>query len=88
MLQWFGLLVLLAQGSPDDGARLYQAGKFADAASAYQAAIKANPDSVDAWTGLGRTLLRLGHPADAARCLGKALQLKPGDTGIQSALAM
>lgn len=87
MVQWFALLLLFAQASPDDGARLYQAGKFADAASAYQAAVRANPNSADAWAGLGRTLLGLGRLHDATICLSKALQLKPGDTGIQSALA-
>ncbi len=86
MVHWLGLLLLFAQAGPD-GAHLYREGKFAEAASAYQAAIRANPNSADAWTGMGRTLLRLGRPPDAVLCLRKALQLKPGDAEIQSALA-
>jgi len=87
MVHWLGLLLLFAQAGPEDGAQLYQAGKFTEAASAYQDAIKAHPESADAWTGMGRTLLRLGRPRDAVLCLRKALQLKPDDAAIQSALA-
>ena len=87
MVSWFGLLLLFAQASPDDGARLHKTGQLADEASAYQAAVKANPDSADAWAGLGRTLLLLRRPGDAVLCLNKALSLAPGDTGIRSSLA-
>jgi tetratricopeptide (TPR) repeat protein len=87
MMLWFGLLLLLAQAGADEGARLYQAGKYAEAASAYQAAIKANPQSADGWAGMGKTLLRMGRPRDAVLCLVKALQLKPGDLGNQLTLA-
>ena len=87
MMHWFGLLLLLAQAGADEGARLSQAGRFAEAVSAYQAAIKANPQSADGWAGMGRTLLRMGRPRDAVVCLVKALQLKPGDLGTQLTLA-
>jgi len=87
MVLWCGLLLLFAQASPDDGARLQKARELADEASAYQADLKANPDSADAWAGLGRTLLLLGRPGDAALCLDKAMHLAPGDTGIQSSVA-
>ncbi len=87
MAYWLGLLLLVAQAGQDDGARLYQAGNFAGAASAYQETLKAHPDSADAWAGLGRTLQRLGHSRDAVLCLRKALQLKPADTAIESTLA-
>jgi predicted Zn-dependent protease len=87
MTHWFQLLLLFSQASLDDGARLYQAGKFAEAAAVYQGAAKANPDSADAWAGLGRTLVRLGHPSDGVMCLRKAMQLRPRDTSIQSSLA-
>lgn len=87
MAYWLGLLLLVAQAGQDDAARLYQAGNFAGAATAYQETLKARPDSADAWAGLGRTLQRLGRSRDAVLCLRKALQLKPGDAAIESTLA-
>lgn len=87
MAPWFGLLLLFAQGGLDDGAVHHNARELAGEVSAYQAAVRANPDSADAWAGLGRTLLLLGRPGDAAACLDKALHLAPGDTGIQTSLA-
>jgi tetratricopeptide (TPR) repeat protein len=87
MAPWFGLLLLFAQGGSSAGALHHNARELAGEASAYQAAVKANPESADAWAGLGRTLLLLGRPGDAAVCLNKALHLAPGDTGIQTSLA-
>lgn len=87
MAHWFGLLMLFAQANSDDAARLYRAGKFAEAVPAYQAAIKANPNSADAWARLGQSLLRLGRPPDAVMCLRRALQLRPADTGFEFTLA-
>jgi len=83
---WFALPLLFAQASPDDCARRRTAAELAGEASAYRAAVKANPDSADSWAGLGRTLLLLGRPGDAALCLNKALRLAPGDQGIRFSL--
>lgn len=87
MMHWLGLLLVFAQATQDDADHLYQAGNLAGAATAYQERLKAHPDSADDWAGLGRTLQRLGRSRDAVLCIRKALQLKPGDTAIESTLA-
>jgi tetratricopeptide (TPR) repeat protein len=87
MTHWLGLFLVFAQASQDDAARLFESGNLAGAAAAYQEKLKAHPDSAGDWAGLGRTLQRLGRSRDAVLCLRKALQLKPGDTVIESTLA-
>lgn len=47
------------------------------ARAAFELAVKRDPKSAVAWVGLGSTLTRLGHPADAIAKLQKAIELEP-----------
>jgi tetratricopeptide (TPR) repeat protein len=80
------LVVLLMQAGSADAVRLYQEGKYAEAAAAYRELVRKDPGSADAWAGLGRSLLQLRNP-DAIPTLGRALQLKPGDPDLERTLA-
>ncbi len=80
------LIVLLMQAASIDAVRLYQEGKYAEAAAAYRDFVRREPASADAWAGLGKSLLQLHNP-DAIPALGRALQLKPGDPDLALTLA-
>ncbi|MCI0435545.1 MAG: VWA domain-containing protein [Gemmatimonadetes bacterium] len=64
-----GLLVLLTSaagiGDVERGNRLYRAGRYAEAAAAYEAAVRDGNDSPELRYNLGTALLRLGRYDDA-----------------------
>lgn len=54
---------------------LEDAGKYADAARAYQAILAQQPDSLLAWTNLGNAEMQLGNNSEAENAFRKALAL-------------
>lgn len=61
-----------------DAVALHQAGKFSEAAAAYQALIEIDPTEADLWHFKGLAELHQGHGTEAARLISLALTLKPG----------
>jgi len=66
---------------------LYRQGRFADAAAAYRQQFTEDPRSADALAGLGRSLLALRRPGEAAAVLVRALQMRPSEDAWKQALA-
>ncbi|HLX62160.1 MAG TPA: tetratricopeptide repeat protein [Planctomycetota bacterium] len=54
----------------------------------FQRAVQLDPENFEALNGLGRTLLQLGDPRDAARVLAEALRLHPDDRIIKENLEL
>ena len=88
-LVWLSALTLLpapvAVGQTAD--ELYREGKYVEATAIYRQQIGQNPASADALAGLGRCLLSLHRPGEAAAYLSRAVQLRPADAGTKQALA-
>lgn len=80
------VLLLLMQAGNADAGSLYSKGRYAEAAAAYRDLTRSEPSSVNAWAGLGKSLLQLHNPA-AIPSLARALQLKPGDRELERTLA-
>lgn len=68
------------------GRELYSAGKFKDAAEAYQHAAQKTPSDAGAFAGLGASWLAANQPEKAIPAYQRALQLKPEVSGFQAAL--
>ena len=81
------LFFLMPAGELGVADQLYREGKFAEAASAYQSLINANPTSSEAWGGMGKSLLEMHNSKQAIPYLSKALQLKPDRDETRVALA-
>ncbi|MEA2337779.1 MAG: hypothetical protein QOE82_1786, partial [Thermoanaerobaculia bacterium] len=79
--------ILIHPGNTSDALRaavaLEDAGKYADAATAYRAILAQHPDSLLAWTNLGNTETQLGNRAAAEEAFRKALAV---DTTSRDAL--
>lgn len=74
-----------AQTAPTPAPRadeLFRAGKWAEAAAAYEAAVKAKPDDAAAWYGLASALYRLGQFAPAAEAFLKNVSLTKSPTAM------
>jgi tetratricopeptide (TPR) repeat protein len=78
---------------PDHGMAYFNEGlclekqeEWPAALEAFRAAVRCLPHSAQAHQTLGEALARAGRPAEAAECLQRALQLKPGDTALQKRL--
>lgn len=69
------------------GLALDRAARPAEAISAFQEAIRLNPDSSDAHLGLGKTELMVGHNNEAIAELQKCLQLSSGNVQAQRLLS-
>jgi Flp pilus assembly protein TadD len=54
------------------------AGRLADAIRGFQAVLAAIPSHHPSWSNLGAAHARQGRPADARRCLERALAFRPG----------
>jgi tetratricopeptide (TPR) repeat protein len=67
---------------------LLAAGKFDESAAMYEAFVKDHSDSVEAYYGLGRSLVAGGHTAQAIVALSKACELYPSYGAAQYALAL
>ena len=63
----------------NQGAVLYNAGKFAEAKTRFEAATKADPSNAIAFYQLGMTMINLGQHSDAVTALQTFLKLAPGD---------
>ena len=59
------------------GVELQKKGDLAGARSAYEAALKLEPDRVETLANLGAVLLQSGHDAEAARQFARVLELRP-----------
>jgi len=68
------------------GRALLERGDFARSAEVLQAGLVHHPDSVQAQLLLGRALLSLGKPDEAARHLARASAAAPADGGVRQAL--
>lgn len=65
-----------------------QAGRFADAARAYEAWLKAHPDSGGVLLALGICYVQLGRQAEAVSALRRHLKLAPGSAAGHAALGI
>jgi serine/threonine protein kinase len=68
------------------GLQLYQAGKFREAAEAYERAAQKTPSDARAFAGLGASWLSAGEADRAILAYQRAVQLKPEVSGFQAAL--
>ncbi len=66
---------------------LEEAGKYAEAARAYQAILDQHPDSLLAWTNLGNAEVQLGNRNDAENAFRKALAIDPSSRDALNNLA-
>jgi predicted aspartyl protease len=71
----------------DSAARLFQAGKFSDAAKLYSKIVAQNPKDDSAILQLGRIALLSNRLDDAQKWLQKATTLKPGDADAKVMLS-
>jgi serine/threonine-protein kinase len=65
---------------------LYAAGKFKEAAAAYEKATQQAPSDAGAFAGLGASWLNANQPDKAILAYQRAVQLKPGISGFQAGL--
>src|SRR5712692_8508219 len=66
--------------------RLFDAGKFPDARSAYEAGLKADPGNFRPWLKLGHIALLFNSFAEAERRLSEAARLNPEDPELKKLL--
>lgn len=66
---------------------LYEAGSAAAALPHFQMAVRGRPGSAPMWFNLGMAQAQLGRYAEAAACVGKALELDPETAGAREAMA-
>lgn len=64
----------------------YKAGRFRDAAKAYEKATELNPQDAGAFAGLGASLLSNNDAKGAIDAYSKAVRLQPGSSGFHAAL--
>ncbi|MBF2048922.1 MAG: tetratricopeptide repeat protein [Leptolyngbya sp. IPPAS B-1204] len=60
-----------------EGEAFYLGRSYDDAVASYQAALAINPDLIDAWLGLAKTLRRMGRYADAVAANDEIIQRQP-----------
>lgn len=68
-----------AEASYNQGVVLFNAGKYADAKTQFDAATKADPNNANAFYQLGMTSLNLGQIPDAVAALSTFLKVAPAD---------
>lgn len=71
----------------NDGAGLFNEGKFAEAAAKFEEATKAKPDLIAAWEALARADVRLKAYPKAIEAATKALELAPDESDMYPILA-
>ncbi|MDP6270240.1 MAG: sulfotransferase [Alphaproteobacteria bacterium] len=69
---------------------LRQAGRFAEAAEAYQDALAAEPEAAELWAGQGQVLAALGRHGEAAASFRRALEIRPDypEAGLNLAICL
>ncbi len=65
----------------------FRAGRFPQAASAYEQAVRLQPDNAGAYSGLGAARLQMGDTAGAVSAYQNAVRLDSNHSGYWSALA-
>src|SRR5688572_17707964 len=71
------LLAGEAQNAFNEGGKLYKAGKYKEAITAYNRAIKAAPKSEEAYNNRGLAYFKLGQNETALKDYDEALKLNP-----------
>lgn len=69
------------------GRELFSAGKYKEAATAYERATQQTPSDAGAFAGLGASCLQSSQPDKAILAYQRAVQLKPDSSGFHAALA-
>ncbi len=77
-----GAVALLKDGFGD-----LQAGRYAEAAQAFEALLKTDPGMTDVWQLYAESCLKLGRDADALAALQTAAKLAPGNPQVLMALS-
>lgn len=82
-------LINQAKAIVDEGDKLYNAGRYAEALQKYEEARPLLPENVahGLWAQLGRTYARLNDPEHALEAFRRAIELQPSKTEYRKALA-
>src|ERR687895_921167 len=72
-----GLFAGEAQNAFNEGVKLHRAGKFKEAVTAYEKAIKAAPNAAEAYLGRGSAHAKLGQTDRAIKDFDAAVRLNP-----------
>jgi tetratricopeptide (TPR) repeat protein len=67
----------IARAFAERAESLAASGKREAAVELFDRALEADPESVEAWIGKGRTLKGLGRAAEALECFERALEIHP-----------
>ncbi len=91
MFTWMTALLLALRVSaadldPTAAEKEYQAGRFAEAATAYQALVDGGVREASVFYNLGNCLHRLGRPGEAVLAYRRAQHLDPADADIEANL--
>jgi len=71
----------------NDGARLYNESKYAEAAAKFQEAVTGKPELIAGWEALARSQMKLKAYPKAIEAANKALELAPDETDMNGILA-
>src|SRR5438477_7642360 len=82
------ILALAQSASPADASALEQEGKWPEAAQAWQAVTRRNPNDAGAFASLGVVLSKERKYLEAASAYRKALALNPKLPGVQLNLGL
>ncbi len=75
------LTQLTATQTAQEGWRLWQSGRNAEAAALFENAIRLAPDDANSWNGLGWARLNSGQIAEAEKAFQKTIALDPNTAG-------
>ena len=78
--------VAVVEAGWDEGVAAFKAGNFAEAAQQFQTFVDERPDVFQGHYMLGQTLAKLNRNQESMSHLQKALELEPGNVGVQLAL--
>lgn len=78
--------VAVVEAGWDEGVAAFKAGNFTEAAKQFQTFVDERPDVFQGHYMLGQTLAKLDRNQEAMSHLRKALELEPGNVGVQLAL--
>ncbi|MGB5516183.1 MAG: tetratricopeptide repeat protein [Thermoanaerobaculia bacterium] len=78
--------VAVVEAGWDEGVAAFQAGNYTEAAKQFQTFVDERPDVFQGHYMLGQTLAKLDRNQEAISHLQKALELEPGNVGVQLAL--